>query len=1312
MTRPFIPRKLRYKQGSDEMQVDQDFLMRDPRPLIVLGEAGMGKSTLLDRLQGIEGYAVCSARWLINHPEPRALLGAANTLVIDALDEVNAQRDGDAVDLVVRKLGALGNPRFILSCRVADWRSATALQGLCDAYDATPVELHLDALQRRDAVTFLMATIGADAAEKAIAHLEERGLDGLWENPQTLELIEQVATAGRLPESKGELFDTAVRLLRREHREAKSITPLAEMPESEVLDAAGAAFAALILSGAEALSRKADTAEGDLAVAEVRALIEAYRLSDVLDARLFGARGTDRFSYAHRAIGEFLGAGWLIRRADTSRKRRRLLTLFHDQALVPASLRGIHAWLAWHSPDLAPQVIAADPMGVIEYGDADRLNVREARALLDALGALSRENPRFRDLTRYRVGGLVQRELLPDVREVLRSPDTEFGLRLLVLQALEDSSLADELADVLLDILRDRGAAFANRSEAGERLAALGGGLDWPRILLELLAEKGDDGPRLAIELVNEIGLEAFDDKVLLAVALGQIERSENHVGVYRRLQRTIPIERVDAMLDGLSAAARDRRTRQDRTGNSDFTDLAYALIARRLAVGPVVDPARLWGWLEPFDRQAGFQRETRGEVASLLEADRNLQQAIQRYVLLDQPGDKTVWQRSWQLTDQSSGLALIEDDAVRLLAGLDPKDQRWRDIVELVRHSPTEGSAVRGSASRFATGAADADWLARLAEPRVPKWEIEQREQKSRREADKQSRWSSHRAGFVSRVEELRHGDYGVVINPAKAYLKLFQDMEDEASDGPGRLEEWLGPDLRDASLAGFEAFLRADEPFPTAGDIAESHAESRRWDAAYIIVAALAERLRRNNGFDDLPDERLMAGLFEIRHTRIDDHAGAAGLEEALVEALRQRGAWEAALRLYFEPQLDRRCEFVSGLYGLMHEERDTVLATALAGEWLQRHPNMAQEPEVEMIDRLLGSGRLEALRLLARDRRAGGVLNDERRRNWDAVALITDFQAAQKELAAAETVERELLWHLRARLGDRRQEGRHGRLDAEQLAWTIAIFRPLFPATPRPNSVTTGDTNAWDAADYIGALVARLGEETRDEAIASLAALRDAPADGYTGYLRVVAAEQRRKRIEKDHRSPSLATIASVVADMSPTTPEQLQAVVLEELDVIQRKLKGSDVDWYIDFLDGNVPRIEDRCRDALLKMLRPMPFEIQALPEGHLADDKRCDIVCLLPKLMVPIEIKGQWHRHVWTAADCQLDQLYVKDWQADRGIFLALWFGTGSHKPPTQPPTGMAAPATAEEFREELTKSSVAAGQGRVQIVVLDLTRPT
>jgi hypothetical protein len=146
---------------------------------------------------------------------------------------VSAQREGDAVDMVLRRLDELGRPRFILSCRVADWRSGTALQGIADFYDRTPVELHLTPLTRDDAVAFLAATLGAATAAEAINHLEGSGLTGLWSNPQTLELIETVARQGRLPQSKGDLFAEATKLLRAEHRKEKADSSLATLVGSE-----------------------------------------------------------------------------------------------------------------------------------------------------------------------------------------------------------------------------------------------------------------------------------------------------------------------------------------------------------------------------------------------------------------------------------------------------------------------------------------------------------------------------------------------------------------------------------------------------------------------------------------------------------------------------------------------------------------------------------------------------------------------------------------------------------------------------------------------------------------------------------------------------------------------------------------------------------------------------------------------------------------------------------------------------------------------------------------------------------------------
>lgn len=1271
----------------------------------------MGKSTLLLQLKDVDGFKVCTARKLINTPDPIALLAGATTLVIDALDEVSARLDGDAVDLVLRRLAELALPRFILSCRVADWRKATALQGITDFYDSVPLELYLDPLTRADATRFLTATLGKNAAEDAIEHLEERGLGGLWRNPQTLNFVADVVAKGTLPTSKGALFAEATKLMWSEHREEKAGTPFAMLAEDTVLDAAGAAFAAMILTGKEAISRKAQAAEGDIPLAKATRLPDAGSLPDILGSRLFAAVSDDRFSYGHRAIGEFLGARWLARQADTARKERRLLELFNSQTLVPASLRGLHAWLAWHSPALAEPVIAADPMGVVEYGDADALTPQQGRALFAALRRLSESNPRFRDWSDYRTGGLVQPDLLPEIRDAIAGPGVEFGLRLLVLQALKRSPLIEALQSELISLLLSETDAFANRSEAADRLVEANIAIDWSPTFEQLLAQQTDDSVRLVSEQMHEIGYDRFDDALLLDTVRAQFGRSERTVGVFMSLERDLPDNRLDVLLDEIASMAFAMGRPHERPDDGAITDLMYALLARRLAL-PLPDIAVLWKWLEPFDERPGYQRETRQAVARLFERNDALRRALQRHVLLDLPGGKTPWQRSWRLSERSVGLHPSDADVCALLDALADDDERWRDIVTIARHGPEHGASVRTAAQRFVAGDDEAaQWLAKLALPVVPKWQIEQEKRARERDAEREAAWTAHRADFHQHVEELRRGDYGYVINPARAYLKLFQDMGDEADDGPARLLEWLGPELRDATLAGFDAFLKIEPPKPSATDIVESHVEGRRWPAAYIIVAALAERQRTGRGFDDLPDERLMAGLFELRHTRIDDHAGIKGLEPSLVDELRKRGQYEEALRQFFETQLAARLQHVDGLYALMRSDENRAVADAFALDWIKRFPQMSAEAESEILDRLLGFDEGRAtLRAIVRDRRAAD-LNDERRRTWDAVGIIVDFAETVRSLGDGSRIEPELFWHLRARLGDRHHGVPHAQLDVDQLAWAIATFRSLYPVARRPHTVTTGDVNPWDATEYLSALINRLGDNASAAATQALVTLRDAPADGYTDALRIAVAEQKRKRVEAEWQSPTFDTLVAAIDDRIPTTDAQFLAVLIDELALVQAKIRGSDVNWYQDFFDGGAPAIEEHCRDTIIKMFGTLPFGIKALPEGHLADAKRCDILCLLGDMMIPIEIKGQWHRDLWTAADRQLDLLYTNDHRAERGIYLVLWFGAGSTKPLKPPPDGAAPPLDAVALRDALARVSASTGDGRTEILVLDITRP-
>jgi hypothetical protein len=235
--------------------------------------------------------------------------------------------------------------------------------------------------------------------------------------------------------------------------------------------------------------------------------------------------------------------------------------------------------------------------------------------------------------------------------------------------------------------------------------------------------------------------------------------------------------------------------------------------------------------------------------------------------------------------------------------------------------------------------------------------------------------------------------------------------------------------------------------------------------------------------------------------------------------------------------------------------------------------------------------------------------------------------------------------------------------------------------------------------------------LGNDLSDESVVALERLRNAPADGYTDAFKIYAAEQQQARAEQNYIPPTLSELEAVVEAGPPANAIDLQAVLLEALAEIQARLKGDPLDWYRNFFgDDGLHKREEPCRDALLQMLDGKLLGVSLRPEEHGADDKRVDIVAqIAATAIVPIEVKGQWHRELWTAADAQLEHLYVNDWRADRGIYLVLWFGEETAL--QSPPQGIAKPTSPKELKERLEWTSRAAAKGRIAVVVLDLTRP-
>ena len=1305
-----IKRTLWCETNDSRIILPQDDLLKRTESLVILGEAGMGKSHLLKWLVASPGYSHCTARQLINRHDPTTLLCDAQILVIDALDEVSSQRDGDGVDLVLRQLGKLGYPRFILACRVADWRSATGVEAIHEQYSEKPLELHINPFNDDDTSAFLSATLGSEAANGVIEHFNARGLNGLLGNPQTLELIARVAGLGTLPETRSELFERAIEVLRVEHRD----TTAGRQPGKEAgLDAAGAACAGLILTGSEAIVRTsaANATEGELLLSDISLLPDGNVVEAMLGTRLFKADGVDRFTYLHRRVGEYLGAHWLSKQANTPQKRRRLLSVFHNSGLVPSSLRGIHAWLAL-DPALTKAVITADPMGLIEYGDTDVLTAHQARLLISSLELLAEDNPRFREWGPYTWRGFRHPVVIDDIRRLISTRETSFNLCLLMLEAVRGSEIASAMTDDLRKIVLDPLAFFACRKIAGEILVEVHDKTVWPIVLYTLSGYADELSVRLAIELADEVGYDQFDTKLIVDLVMSYAKSGSRTIGVLMHLEMHLPDGQLKDFLDLLAVSAKSLGERDERPGNDVLTDLAYHLIVRVVEADGVT-AQQLWSWLEAFHTNDGYHRDIHKKLHELIQGDDNLRRSVQRLVLLELPGDHNPFQRSWRLSERSTGFTPSETDLIALLNWLNPtdhSDERWRDLVKLSRHEGEAGAQVRAVARLFAARSPDLlQWLEKLAEKTIPEWQIKQTERERERCSEKAVRQEMHRSHFALHIEQMRSGEWRALVNPAKAYLNLFNDIEEAPAHA--RIGQWLGDDIAEVAHAGFETFLKLESPDPTAQQIAESIAEGKHYGAAYIIVAALAERHRKGVGFDDLTDERLMAGLFELRRNRIDDHAGILGLIEAVEALIKIRGCWQEAMKFYHEPQLQLRREYVNGLYSLMHDQSNIIMTTQLAAEWLERFPDLPINPERELIDRLIRSGRYDELRRTLALRCTS--MDEERRRTWVAIGFIVDFPVSVTQLGGG-PIEPELLWHIRNRISNRGDGETDVVLNTAQSEWMINTFRSIWPMGHRPSGTSSGDENSWDASNFIVQLIRRLGNDTSDEAVDALARLRDAPVDGYSEEVKVVIAEQKRIRVEATYVSPTLAVINAITRNLAPVSLSDLQTLVIEELAIAQAKIRSDDAEsWRGFYDDNNNPFVEERCRDHLLGLLRQGASGFAFEPETHVAADKEVDITCSAGTLRIPIEIKGQWHPELWTGSDRQLDALYTPDWRAEGyGIYLVLWFGEQiqSTKRLKSPGRYELFPQTADELKKMLIAKSRSARESRVAVFVIDLVR--
>lgn len=1339
----YVPRTLAFRNehGNTEHVSDRNVTSLG-RGLVILGEPGMGKTRLLQYLSTETGAVLRSAASFIEHPNPSVLVPLGSLVIIDGLDELAAAQESDPVHRVLRQLISAGCPHFVLSCRATDWRGAVARDDISKDYGTRPFELTIEPLSHDEAITLLAADYGRPLAESVVKTLEDRGVPELYGNPLTLKLFGEIGQQGDLPTTRADLLRRACALMWSERNDRHDRSPLSSLDADSALDAAGAVCAALILTGSEAVSTKPSIIGKPrvLPLGEVAALPMAEHARPIMGSRLFNqVSGTsDEFKPIHRSIAEYLGARWLAARASNPLICQRIRTMITVDSGVPASLRGIHAWLAHFSSALAPAVIETDPYGLLRYGDADGLSLDLGRLLLKTLKNLEARNPYFRaeDWTRQSARGITQPGLVDDLRQLLLADETSFHLRTVVLEAIRGSeaaaALRPELEAIMLGTL-ERTFKEGEREDAAEALIVVESDVGyWSRTIDHLIHCGDEDSTRLALGILSDVGHEKFSTTQIATAALACLgmlptqTRGKDRVfrGDVYLLAERLPDSQLEATLDALVSAGLHRDAGTDWDANFELNYLVSHLVARLLDTGEV-DPLKLLTWLKLAPERDRQPKEEAERITIYLQGNHATRRAIQHQVLFVERDQESARGCFWKLGRIASGLCLSADDIIYFLESLARRHsleqcdvEIWRELASAVHWNDGRAAEIVVAAKLLANGNAALEaYLDELLQPRQPsEWEIEDERRRQKNRLEQETATAKARQDFGENEAALRAGELRWIYPVAMAYLGLFSDI-DKSLPPSERIAQWLGRDLQTAAITGLEAVLHRGD-LPTPLQLVDSYANSRRWKVIFPLIASAAEREVRGDDFSNLPIEVIITIRIGLHHEPTGDRIDTESLIGRLDWELRQDEAnYERYIRTLIETPLQRGSSHVSGLYGFVRSETDRLLAVRLSSEWLTRFPDIHTGPESELVELLVDADDREALCKILFARRAHGLTDVKRRYNWDAVGVLVDFERTAASFGVVEAVDRDFLWHLQGRLiGDGREKRYGPKLSPAQLSWIVQQFRRHWPMKERPLGSSEGNTNDWQATDFIRAMINRLAADPSGAASSELASLISSVKDGYTPLLLYAADQQRRARRESIFSGIGLGQLKGVVSSLQPTSTRDLLAIVRFILGRFQAELRGSDTDPIKKYYeDGGRPRDENNCTDRLIEDLERLlsPFGIGRIPQGDMPADKRADVILTFEKMALPVECKGQWNPELWSAATTQLDALYSRDWRAqDCGLYIVYWFGSSVHasRRLRSPPSGIVRPQTALELQESLVATLPAERRESIMIEVIDFSR--
>ncbi|CAB3806545.1 hypothetical protein [Pararobbsia alpina] len=1315
--------------------------------IVLLGDPGAGKTHLFKTAaESCTGGRYMTVRqFLIAPPD-----WSKETLFVDALDEKRAGRGDDSVvDAVVKKL--LENPpaKLRISCRERDWLGDSDREAFSPFFEPRGgvAVLELGYFTPEEQVGLLLS-LGIGSPEAFLQEALERDLTDYLTNPQNLSMLAEVAKDGHWPQTRFELFDLSSRRLLAEHNRERARRDEYGVDELQLI--VGAICALRLISDIDGVSidlRGVDDTRPGFEL--LLGFFERDKIRAALGRRIFLsiAEGS-AVDYVHRTTAEFVGARWLAHQISGGLPVERVVALMGIDGQPSTELRGLHSWLPVFLPTFANRFIEADPHGILTYGDAASLDPTARMHLFNALARLSQTDPWFRSGSQSteKLAVFCTTDLVFKLEAVLLDSNSNSSLKILVLDALEMGPPQTSLAGSLALILRNPDASI------GERVRAL-------RVLLRL----GSIGESHIVEACRcHLGWTA-DDILLKAEAYGSLfgkpfiaadvaellvrfQESTTEVPsstIVWALPDAIPPSEIPFILDSVPGPLRPEPTsyhsvHTSRNASTVGNALAKFLIKLLDSEEPI-SPSALWRWMTIIGTQHG---------GSYLKEQLKLALVSRKTLLL-----KLIDERLSEFSNSTRIFTFASTIHSTLIGAVENRDVLERVLIRL--RSPQPGRPVAGVLYELAlwllrTQVADAPRLleelyplGELAELReirdaalcdvIPDWRrqmaVASESNRQDSEADKKRVLEEFRASEPA----IRAGSQlNWLGHLARIYFGDFNDLDRNLSPRE-RLLGYLGEEYGQSALEGFVALL-STQVMPSVQVIGDAHigGEIPSW---WIAIVAGLDEFYVDDVASALVDRGVLsAGLaIDLIHSTSQYHGNSVNRirHEWVTNALKShkavvRDTYLAVATIEF----DARRSFIDG----MHELRTAPTLAEFRGNVglsiLRSFPNASGQHLQQALEcALADDGSSASLVSLAPGILAGTRGVDEANCDrWLTAAFIAHPSEFFDDFVRRASKSMSVIWLLRdfrrpSKFGATADTDRELELPLSHLEAIVILIAQHFPATPHPSGVFSGNTNAWDASEFLRILVNRISADSSLEASLCLTRLsKDPRLSTYRDFVLHAAASQQVRRRDVAYRQPNWTQSISTLANKSPANAADLHALVIDTLKDIAKQISHANNDIYKRFWNEDSygrptdPKPEESCRHVLIDLLRSRleQADVTIDPEGHMAGGKRADMVVQYGgRFKIPVELKRNYHTEVWDAPQTQLDRLYTSDPQAyGYGIYGVFWFGNSRGRNTPPPPDSRARPETPTAMAAKLWSLIPDARRSHLSVLMLDVCGPS